>query len=200
MLELTELQRDALMETFNIGVGRASRALSQLLGCEIALSVPILLQSRVSEVTKIIDPSMRPEDFCAVSRKTNGVESEVLMLFQGAPKTIGDLINNQFNRTPFEDPRENVVTKIAYLVTESCFDQIEDVVNRSIQRSAPSFMPRLPKAFFCDNRDPSDTLIIVKIDINLKKKDVSGHLLLSFSEKGANDLAVGLDRMLDSFE
>lgn len=197
MHNLTELQRDTLMETFNIGVGRASRALSQLLACEMILSVPVIEQSLVQEMSKVIREDMDPADSCAVSRRMSGIDAEVLMLFQGASKAISSLINNQLERENESDPRENVVSKIAYLVTESCFDQISDVINKNISRGPLRFMPQVPKEFFLEHRNPTDTLIIVKIDINLKKKDVSGHLLLSFTSKGASELVIGLDRMIE---
>lgn len=197
MHELTELQRDTLMETFNIGVGRASRALSQLLACEMALSVPRLEMALVKDMSSLLKLPMDPNESCAVSRRMSGIDAEVLMLFHGEKSTISSLINNQLDPDQDSDPRENVVSKIAYLVTESCFDQISDVINKNVARAAPVYMATVPPSYFIEHRDPLDTLIIVKIDISLKKKDVSGHLLLSFTSKGANELAVGLDRMIE---
>lgn len=185
------------METFNIGVGRASRALSQLLACEMALSVPVIEQKLVQDMNALNHLNMDPDDSCAVSRRMSGIDAEVLMVFQGARGTISSLINNQLDRAHEVDPRENVVSKIAYLVTESCFDQLSDVINKNVSRDAPRFMATVPPEYFMEHLNPHDTLIIVKIDINLKKKDVSGHLLLSFTSTGANELALGLDRMIE---
>lgn len=42
MTDLTDLQRDALLEIFNIGVGNAANSMSQLINEEIRLSVPKL--------------------------------------------------------------------------------------------------------------------------------------------------------------
>jgi chemotaxis protein CheC len=40
MLELSELQHDALVEIFNIGVGQAARAMSEIVSEEVTMSVP----------------------------------------------------------------------------------------------------------------------------------------------------------------
>ena len=40
MLNLTELQRDTITELLNIGMGRAAAALNDMVGEEVALSVP----------------------------------------------------------------------------------------------------------------------------------------------------------------
>ena len=37
---LSETERDAIAETFNIGMGLAASALSEMVGSEVALSVP----------------------------------------------------------------------------------------------------------------------------------------------------------------
>lgn len=42
MNKLTDLQRDALLEIFNIGVGNAANSMSKLIDEEISLSVPKL--------------------------------------------------------------------------------------------------------------------------------------------------------------
>ncbi|UUZ47426.1 chemotaxis protein CheC [Massilia sp. B-10] len=40
MFNLSELQHDALVEIFNIGVGHAARAMSDIVNEEVTMSVP----------------------------------------------------------------------------------------------------------------------------------------------------------------
>lgn len=198
MFELTELQRDALMETFNIGVGRASRSLSQMLGCETALSVPIIVQSPVNQAVQIIDPRLRAQqDVCMVTRRLGGIDAEAVMIFQGPRDNIASLLNLPAAATAhLSDSRENVATKIGQLVSESCAAQIEDLVGIPIDRGPVRFLATVPERVFEVRNSEDDVLIIVKIDIALKRKGVTGHLLLSFTQESAQQLAEGLDRML----
>ena len=41
-MELTEQERDAIIELFNLGMGKAAGALGQMVDAEVALSVPSL--------------------------------------------------------------------------------------------------------------------------------------------------------------
>ena len=53
-MELDDLQRDALGELFNIGVGRAANALSQIVSSEVMLSVPNVDLVTVAEVKEML--------------------------------------------------------------------------------------------------------------------------------------------------
>ena len=202
MFELTELQCDALMETFNIAVGRSSKSLALLLGCEAALSVPIIVQAEMSDADSIVDPSLRQQtDACMASRSLGGVDFEAVMIFQGSRESIASLLNLPFSSSKCHtDPRENVVTRIAALVTESCAAEIQDLVGREVTRGPIRFLATIPEQVFSVRDGASDVMIIVKIDIALKKRGVTGHLLLSFTQESANSLADGLDQLLSDGE
>src|SRR5471032_3253539 len=52
--DLTELQRDALQEITNVGMGRAGAALAQLLGTFVTLSVPRVQLVGVEELIAVL--------------------------------------------------------------------------------------------------------------------------------------------------
>lgn len=194
--ELSELQRDALMETFNIGVGRASRGLSQLLGCDVALSVPIIVQMPSSDVRQMLDPSLPVNDVCLVSRRIGGEDAEVVMLFQGQREGFAALMpSTREVDEPGRDIRADVVTKFGYLVIESCVDQVEQVIARKLERHPVKYVDGLPERVFEVHKD-QEQLLVVKIDMMLKKHGIGAHMLFSFSEQAANRLAEGLDRII----
>lgn len=202
MFDLTELQRDALMETFNIAVGRASKSLALLLGCEAALSVPLIVQADMRDAASIVDPALRRQsDACMASRFFGGVDVEAVMIFQGPRENIASLLNLPVSASDgHADARQNVATKIAALVTESCAAEIQDLVGREVSRGPIRFLSTIPEQVFSVRGSDADVMIIVKIDIALKKRGVTGHLLLSFTQDSANSLADGLDKLLSGSE
>lgn len=190
--EPTLMQRDALLEMFNIGVGRASKALSQLLGCEIVLSVPELISLRVKNLTEAVGPWIWRDGFCAVSRKVDEPFVEMLMMLDGA---VESLMAGSSGSSTFKT-REDVAVKIATLVTDSCLDQMEDVLAMALNRGEPVFSTNL------DGYERSDgvfnlDLLATKIDWGLKGKDVTGVVYLLVSSKGLKQLCAGFDRMFE---
>lgn len=202
MFELSFLQRDALMEIFNIGVGRASRSLAQLLGCDAAMSVPIIMQASVSESGQFVDESLKQrQDACMVSRQFGGIETGAVVIFQGLRDNVAGLLDLPASvHAGHTDIRQHIASKIALMVTDSCADQIEDLVRTEVPRGPVKFQAMIGDEIFDIRRNPDDLLIIVKIDIALRKKGVTGHLLLSFSQEAGMRLAEGLDRMLSDSE
>lgn len=198
MFQLSEIQRDALMEVFNIGVGRASRSLALMLGCEASLSAPVIVQTSASEAMRIIDPDLkRQSDVCVVSRTLGGVDAEAVMIFQGSRGNLCSLMEPPVDTgSPAQDSGENIATRLAQLVSDSCAAQLEDLLGRPIERGKPCFMSSVSQDVFETRNQPDDVLFIVKIDILLKKRGVTGHLLVSFTREAANGIADGLDRLV----
>lgn len=198
--ELSELQRDALTETINIGVGRASRALAQLTKSEVAMSVPVIIQCLPGTIRDIVSPSLfDSSDVCSVSRRVAGLDADVTLIFQGTKESMGELLAGGITQEGQDAPvdvREAVAHKIGYLMIESCLDQIENVVGGNIERSKLSYHPRLPLGIFSEEFNPAEPVIIVKIDIAVPKRGISGHLLCAMMHKAANRMADGLDAIV----
>jgi chemotaxis protein CheY-P-specific phosphatase CheC len=199
--QLSDLQRDSLMETFNIGVGLASKRISQFTGTEVAISVPILMHIEAGDLSQLVDSSMVDVEVCGVTRKISGIDAEVGMIFQGSKNKLASLSKAPLSVSEDEvfDKRSDIATKIGYLVMESCIDQIALLTHRDIIRHPIKFFESLPLTLFSSQNETND-LVVVKIDIKLSKEGVAGHVLFSFSEDGANALAIGLDKLIQDSE
>ncbi|AWB08294.1 chemotaxis protein CheC (plasmid) [Azospirillum humicireducens] len=69
---LSELERDALAELGNIGIGKASTALGRMLGCLVTLSVPSVEMVPPAEVAGLLDRALAPP-LVGVSEKLGGL-------------------------------------------------------------------------------------------------------------------------------
>lgn len=192
---LNDLQRDALMESFNIGVGRASRVLTNMLGCDMAMSVPTILDVQTDELPAITGLAGGNPDLCAVTRRMDDIDAEAIIIFDGPADSIASLARSRGDiERPGQDCRTDIAGKIGFLVLESCLDQIEAIIGSPISRNPVEFLPQVPANLFPRMSKGGD-LIVVRIDIRLQKHGVSGRLLFCFADKTADGLAAGLDRL-----
>lgn len=78
--EFTEFQKDALIELANIGSGNAATALSQLIGKDIKLSVPLI---NLVPVTKIIEQTGKSNEVVAAVylRILGEITARALLIF-----------------------------------------------------------------------------------------------------------------------
>jgi hypothetical protein len=128
-----------------------------------------------------------------------GLDADVAMIFQATKESLTELMTSgivQEGQDKPADIREAAVNKIGYLVIESCLDQIENVVGRNIERFKLSYFPKLPVGIFSNEYAPKEPVIIVKIDIAIPKRNITGHLLCSLTHKAANRMADGLDALV----
>ena len=80
--ELSELQRDALIEIFNIGVGQAAHTMSQIVGEMVALSVPEIKLFFEKNQAEAISTMISSPRICAVSQDFTGcMDAKALLIF-----------------------------------------------------------------------------------------------------------------------
>lgn len=206
---LSDLQRDALMETFNIGMGRASRAIAELTKSDVAFSVPLFIEIDPDRVREVVTPTMFTSfDTCAVTRLVSGIDASVVMIFQGSSEAVDHVVRNNLIRTEQErhiNPREVLATRMGHLVTESCLDQVESIMGQSVERAPVKFRPRIPVSVFDERYHPKafasgkasrEPLVILKIDLSIERQKIVAHLLFGLSHQAANLMAESLDRLV----
>ena len=81
MIKLTELQKDALGELFNIGMGRASASLSEMVGEEVELSVPLVEILPYSEAIENISITVGQEVTAVRETFKGAFWGDALLLF-----------------------------------------------------------------------------------------------------------------------
>jgi chemotaxis protein CheC len=81
MVELSELQHDALVEIFNIGVGQAARAMSEIVNQEVTMSVPSIRFLNRADAAAMLgrDETMR---VCGISQHYEGAfTTDAILMF-----------------------------------------------------------------------------------------------------------------------
>lgn len=198
---LSDLQRDTLQECFNIGIGRAARGLSHLLHAEVAMSTPILVMLSVGDAHTLVDPALQKTEACVVTRDINGIDAQAAMIFQGSRTVMASLLPTLLVAdTEQQDRQADAATKMGYLVIESCVDQLEEIIGHPIARRGVVYADAIPKNLFQTGLPQDQGLVVVRVDLSLRKHNIAGHLLFAFTLEAANHLAAGLDRVLSESE
>ena len=81
MFQLTDIQHDALVEIFNLGVGRAAAAMSRIVNEEVTMSVPMIAFQSRAEVAKTLG-STEGRRICAIAQHFEGAfNTEAFLMF-----------------------------------------------------------------------------------------------------------------------
>lgn len=83
MVRLTELEHDALVELFNIGVGQAASAMSEIVNETVTMSVPaISFLTRATAAKLLTSRSSGNGRLCGISQHYSGAfDTEAILMF-----------------------------------------------------------------------------------------------------------------------
>ena len=135
---LSALQHDALAELFNIGVGQAASALSDIVGDEVTMSVPsIRLLDRAGAGTLLANNQAR---VCGVRQQYDGgFRAEAIVMFD-EDKSLDIVRLMVGDAVPFEELTEmeqEAMGEIGNIVLNSCVGTLADLFEQELRGSLP---------------------------------------------------------------
>lgn len=178
-LELSELQLDALGETFNLALGEAASAFSTMLSQEVALTVPTVeLLSREQLIARF--ESEHSDRLCGINQHFSAsadFRTETMLVFP--EKSSLDLVRQllgQSDIVQITELEQDALAEIGNVIINACMSSLADRLNTEIEGSLPVVRSTDPRSLF--DAPTQDTLILVaRIDMRLEQADVSGFVL-----------------------
>ncbi|WP_426190525.1 chemotaxis protein CheC [Massilia sp. DWR3-1-1] len=138
MLILSALQHDALVELFNIGVGQAANALSDIVGDEVTMSVPTLrFLDRAAAGALLAGDDTR---VCGVRQHYEGsFRTEAIVMF-AEDKSLDIVRLMVGDAVPFEELTEmeqEAMGEIGNIVLNCCVGTLASLFDQELRGSLP---------------------------------------------------------------
>jgi chemotaxis protein CheC len=138
-VQLTNAQRDALVELINIGFGRAAASLSKLTGHRVQLEVPQIAMCPIEQLSEYLRPLLQ-NDIATVHQIFSGrvAGDALLVLDQQSAAILKELLTNE-PAMPLEidvSARE-VVTEIGNIVLNACLGTFGNLLRMQVSFSVP---------------------------------------------------------------
>lgn len=189
-MELDDLQRDALGELFNIGVGRAANALSQIVSSEVMLSVPNVDLVTVSAVKEMLVKN-EFRHFSTVSQYFEGpFNAEAVLIFpeSNALVIVSHMLGHQLA------PEE--LCEVGNIILNACISALADLF-------CVEFNGGLPHHQFNDSEklgfhlgQDSDYVLILQVKMLINRENIAGQMLYLLGLQSLTSLLNHLDRYL----
>ncbi|MEZ5673425.1 MAG: chemotaxis protein CheC [Thiotrichaceae bacterium] len=142
-MHLTELQRDAITELLNIGMGYAAFSLSQMLDDEVKLSIPsVELLSRQDAAAHIeADPYKR---IVAVKQHFRGsFWGDVFLLFpkEKSLDLVKALMKQNLSQDVLTELEQDALMEVGNVILNSCLSTLADMLMKEeVSSGLPVFM------------------------------------------------------------
>jgi len=139
MTPLSEMQRDALSELFNIGMGNAASALSEMLDDEIILSVPYLDCMNIKDAKKLL---ASPEELKldAVEQQFEGKFSGSAFLFfgeQSSLELVRRILGSEVSLEILSELEHEALKEVSNIILNACFGCVGDILNNELEGGIP---------------------------------------------------------------
>ncbi|HEU0282533.1 MAG TPA: chemotaxis protein CheX, partial [Gallionella sp.] len=139
-LPLSEHQQDALIETFNIGMGQAASCISRFAGEEIALSVPRLNVLRGADQADAIKTAIRSPRICAVSQDfTGSLDTRALLIFpeEQTQEIVRSMVGEAAGADGLSGMEQEALSEIGNIILNSCIGSLSETLQNDFHCSLP---------------------------------------------------------------
>jgi chemotaxis protein CheC len=198
MRELDELQQDALGEIFNIGVGRAAGALSQIVNSEIELSVPQVELVPIGQVRDTLSGSEFLH-FSSVSQSFSGpFDAEAVLIFPEANALVivSHMLGTHLSPEELSEYEQEAMCEVGNIILNACISVLADLFHVEFNGGLPKhrFSDRDGLGFESDY--DAEFVLLLKVSMKINQANVVGHLLFLLGVQSLEALFDCLEKYL----
>ena len=198
--QLSELQQDALIEIFNIGVGQAASSMSQIVGEEITLSVPRFDILQGADQADAIRAAIRSPRICAVSQDFAGsLDARAFLIFpEGRTQEIvRRMLGDAVSVDELNEMEQEALSEIGNIILNSCFSALSEVLQSDFSSSIPVYhLGTVDQVLSVNASRDDDLLILLHIDFFMPSARIEGYLIFLMTLPSFNALIKKIDQFL----
>lgn len=199
---ISELQRDAITEFLNIGMGQAAASLSEIVNEEVRLSVPTVELLSHQEVTQNLDRQGGKVLMAAIKEHFDGAcwGGEALLFFpqEQGQALVRALIKEEIPHDMLAELEQDALIEVGNIVLNSCLGCCSDMLACEIVSSVPVFVVapagELTKDF--STRCQNDKIIFLRVGLALDTKKVMGSVVLMLETTLTESFISNINRYL----
>jgi len=200
MIELNDLQQDMLSELFNLGMGSAASALSEMVGEEVLLSVPEIKFMDKSKLVTILAADSGNQ-ISGVAQNFHGMLLGKALLTFPAQKSL-ELVRLLLqdtvpieNLTEFE---EEALLEIGNIIINAGLSSLADIFEDEITSDLPVFNSGSCAEVIDsgDNINFQEAVLYLQVDFTIELQNIKGYVVYLLNIESMENLAASIDQYL----
>jgi chemotaxis protein CheC len=198
MMQLTELQQDALVELINIGFGRAAASLSQLTGHRVLLDVPQVTLHPVSEVGEALERVVHGSVASVHQIFSGEVGGDALLILdQSGARILKELLTDEpAMPLSIDASAREVITEVGNILLNACLGTFGNLLKVQVTFSVPHLSIEHVGSILESvtiNRQGLRYALVVHAGFRVRDTGVTGYLVIVLS-------VASLDRLIRAVE
>ncbi|GJJ04497.1 CheY-P-specific phosphatase CheC [Duganella rhizosphaerae] len=193
MFSLTELENDALIEIFNIGVGQAAASMSAIVNETVRMSVPSVSFINRTEAARLLDgKSPEAESICGVSQHYEGAfATEAILMFpeDKSLEIVRLMVGESVPLKELTEMEQEAMCEIGNIILNSCVGTLANIFQRELHGSLPQYHVGTSDEILVASGSLPDTVVLMlHIDFLLEKHQIHGYVAFVLDVSALHDL------------
>jgi chemotaxis protein CheC len=197
-IQISELQRDAIIELLNIGMGQAANSLSQMVNEEVQLSIPIIELLSQQQVANRLNTDFN--QIAAVKQHFDGFfwgEALLLFLPEKSFELVRVLMKDTVPTDMLRQVESDALMEIGNIVIGACLSSLANILTQELTSDLPTFMLGATPEIFDTFVPPKNEIIMfLRMDFALPTKDIDGYVAIVLDIPSIKQLKTGIDNYL----
>lgn len=197
---LGELERNALTEIVNIGVGRAASSLRKMIGDQVTLSVPAIDIVSQRRAARLISEREAAE-LVAVRQDFDGAfAGRALLIFpeNNSLELVRSVTGESLSAEDLAEMEREALTETGNVILNACLATIANMLKRSLVMTIPQVLHGNSATLFeIDDAEDEDGLVLfLYIDFAVRKRDIRGYIAMIMDIPSLEKLKELLDEFI----
>ncbi len=179
---LSEMEKDAFSEILNIGVGHAAASLSQMVGQEIRLSIPVVEIMDREEAATVLG-GVQNNSITGVREKFAGTfQGEAFLFFpeENSLELVKLLLDEDLPLEVLTEMQQEALTEVGNIILTGCLSTLADILNEEISNEVPEFSQGSARDILKSRTerliDKKILFLKTMILFSIKEQDIEGHV------------------------
>lgn len=200
MPPLTTIQHDALIEIFNISLGRAAAALGKLVKAEIIMRVPSYKFLSLNDAAEQLN-GMAKHHICGVSQRFEGLfAADIILMFpeERSLEIVHMMLDNDsYSLSELSELEQEAMSEIGNIIINACVATIANIAGEHFSSTLPIFRRGSSMDILKAATSTSDEgVLFVYIDFNIMQRQITGYLAFMMSIQSVAGLVQTINRFL----
>lgn len=200
-MEINEIQADLLKEAFNLGVGRAAQALSEIAGGEeIELSVPQVqiksVESLISQIRKLSG-----DQIAGVSESFRGpFNGRAMMLYsqQESLELVKIMLGDHIPVEALSEMEGEALCEVGNIVLNACISTLANLLETEIETEVPDLHIGSCSEVLSNSLGKNDDKVLyLRMTFGIERHSLQGHISFFLNVASTNQLKACLQNYFD---
>ncbi len=200
MVNLSEMENDALVEIFNIGVGHAAAAMSEIVNEEVTMSVPSITFLNRADAASLLGSKRDGERICGVSQHYEGAfATEAILMFpeDKSLEIVRLMVGDSMPLDQLTEMEQEAMSEIGNIILNSCVGTLANLFDSELHGSLPLYhVGTSAEILSVCSEQGNDVVLMLHIDFVLSKHQIHGYVAFVLDLSALHDLKDQVSRYL----